>query len=140
MMSKQYAQHGTYQITIENNRLTVVSNGPFNAETIKTYRHIAAKLRTELSAPWTQIAVMTGMPIFTPEAEAELKRTVIDRQSMGMVACAFVLEQAEGQSITRRQMGRMYDECNIPHVFAANVAEANEWLDAFLADSQCQEE
>ena len=90
--------------------MVIDTRGPFNdASLIQYEKDLELCIHNLESSTWNQIVTLHQFSLFTPEAERILTRTVTNRHSRGLVACAIVLINIEGESLIKPQMSRCYN-------------------------------
>lgn len=125
-----FAEHGIFEVKIENNSLYVDATGPFNEELTTRYGlAIESCIQRLERANWNQIIVLHKLSLFTPEAANVLINTLIDRKGRGLVKSAVVLLDSEGKSLIVQQMSHIYQTANVDYSFFDSVNEARAWID-----------
>jgi hypothetical protein len=126
-----FMEHGVFEVKIEDKLLLVDATGPFNEELLIQYeKALESCIQTLEISPWNQIIILHKLSLFTPDAEQVLTNTVINRKSRGLMACAIVLIDAEGESLIKTQMGRCYNRAAVKHKFSTSIDNARKWLAA----------
>jgi len=124
-----FMEHGLFEVKIEGKLLLVDATGPFNKELLIQYeKALETCIHTLEVSEWNQVIILHQLSLFTPEAEQVLTNTVINRRSRGLIACAIVLINVEGESLIKTQMSRCYDRARVKHNFTTSIHEANKWL------------
>ena len=124
-----FMEHGLFEVKIEGKLLLVDATGPFNEELLIQYeKALETCIHTLEVSEWNQVIILHQLSLFTPEAEQVLTNTVINRRSRGLIACAIVLINVEGESLIKTQMSRCYDRARVKHNFTTSIHEANKWL------------
>ena len=124
-----FMEHGLFEVKIEGKLLLVDATGPFNKELLIQYeKALETCIHTLEISEWNQVIILHQLSLFTPEAEQVLTNTVINRRSRGLIACAIVLINVEGESLIKTQMSRCYDRARVKHNFTTSIYEANKWL------------
>ncbi|OUR77166.1 hypothetical protein A9Q75_15725 [Colwellia psychrerythraea] len=124
-----FMEHGLFEVKIEGKLLLVDATGPFNEELLIQYeKALETCIHTLEISEWNQVIILHQLSLFTPEAEQVLTNTVINRRSRGLIACAIVLINVEGESLIKTQMSRCYDRARVKHNFTTSIHEANKWL------------
>jgi len=122
-------EHGLFEVKIEGKLLLVDATGPFNKELLIQYeKALDTCIRTLEVSEWNQVITLHQLSLFTPEAEQVLTNTVINRRSRGLIACAIVLMNVEGESLIKTQMSRCYDHARVKHNYTASIHDANKWF------------
>ncbi|WP_100658441.1 hypothetical protein [Alteromonas flava] len=129
MNKSVFASHGSFTIEIDENCRIVDGRGPYNQEIVQEYEHaIAGAIDTLSGGSWTQIIILHGLSLFTPDAAARLKQTVLMRKTRGLTASAVVIGDVDGKNTVTQQMQSIYQECGIAFDFFDNVDSAQIWL------------
>jgi hypothetical protein len=124
-----FTEHGVFEVKIEEKVLLVDATGPFNEELIIKYENALEACISNLEASnWHQIITLHQLSLFTPEAEIKLTQTLKSRRSRGLVACAVVLKNIEGESLIRAQLSRCYGCAGVEYVFTSSVHDAKKWF------------
>lgn len=124
-----FAEHGVFEVKVENNCLIVDATGPFNEELAKHYQTAIDKCIEQLEqTQWYQIIVLHQLSLFTPEAEVLLTQTLINRKQRGLTKSAVVLIDIEGKSLVTQQLGKIYQKIGIEHGFFESINQAQSWL------------
>lgn len=124
-----FMEHGLFEVQIEGKLLLVDATGPFNEELLIQYeKALETCIHTLEVSEWNQVIILHQLSLFTPEAEQVLTNTVINRRSRGLIACAIVLINVEGESLIKTQMSRCYDRARVKQNFTTSIQEANKWL------------
>jgi hypothetical protein len=127
-----FTEHGVFEVKIEDNTLLVDATGPFNEELIIHYeKSLESCIKNLETSKWNQIITLHQFSLFTPEAEQKLTQTLKNRRSRGLVACAVVLNNIEGESLIKTQMSRCYKCADIKYEFTTSVHDAKKWLAAY---------
>ncbi len=125
-----FMEHGVFEVKNEGKLLLVDATGPFNEELIIQYeKALESCIQTLEISQWNQVIVLHQLSLFTPEAEKVLTNTVINRRSRGLMACAVVLMDVEGESLIKTQMSRCYDQARVKHTFTTSISYAKKWLE-----------
>jgi hypothetical protein len=126
-----FSEHGVFEVKVENQILLVDATGPFNEELIIQYeKALESCIKSLEASEWKQIITLHDFSLFTPEAEKKLTKTLINRRSKGLIACAVVLIKVEAEYLIKAQMSRCYNRADIKHVFTTSLNEAKKWHDA----------
>jgi len=124
-----FIEHGIFEVKIEDELLLVDATGPFNKELLIQYENALESCIQNLeTSKWNQVITLHQLSLFTPEAEQVLTSTLINRSSRGLIACAIVLNDVEGESLIKAQMGRCYDRAGVKYNFITSIHDANKWL------------
>jgi protoheme ferro-lyase len=124
-----FTPHGSFTIEIGKQRMLVDAIGPFNLESISQYqRAIADAINVLKQKRWTQIVVLHGMSMMTPEAEEQLEKVVRYRMERGLCASVIVVGDVEGKGIVKQQLQRVYGKTQLLHTFTETIEEAHHWL------------
>jgi hypothetical protein len=124
-----FIEHGFFTVNVEDNILIVDAIGPFNEELILKYeKALESCIQTLELSSWNQIITLHKLSLFTPDAELALTQTLINRKSRGLVSCAVVMVDIEGESLVKRQMSRCYDNASVKHQFFTSLEDAKVWL------------
>lgn len=124
-----FIEHGLFEVKIEDKLLLVDATGPFNEELLLQYEYAIESCIQNLEiSKWNQIITLHQLSLFTPEAEQILTNTVINRRARGLIACAIVLINVEGESLIKAQMSRCYNLAGVKHNFSTSIHDANKWL------------
>lgn len=124
-----FMEHGLFEVKIEDKLLLVDATGPFNEELLIQYeKALESCIQTLEVSEWNQIITLHQLSLFTPEAEQVLTNTVINRSSRGLMACAIVLIDAEGESLIKTQMSRCYNRAGVKYYFTTSIHNAKKWL------------
>jgi len=124
-----FMEHGLFEVKIEDKLLLVDATGPFNEELLIQYeKALESCIQTLEVSEWNQIITLHQLSLFTPEAEQVLTNTVINRSSRGLMACAIVLIDAEGESLIKTQMSRCYNRAGVKYNFTTSIHNAKKWL------------
>ena len=124
-----FMEHGLFEVKIEGKLLLVDATGPFNEELLIQYeKALETCIHTLEVSEWNQVITLHQLSLFTPEAEQALINSLINRRSRGLIACAIVLMNVEGESLIKTQMSRSYDRAGVKHNFTTSIDDANEWL------------
>jgi len=127
----KFAEHGLFEVKTEGKLLLVNAIGPFNEELIIKYEDALESCIQSLEvAPWNQIITLHQLSLFTPEAEKTLTKTLINRSSRGLSACAVVFENVEAESLVKAQMSRCYKNAKVTHKFSNSIDDAKKWLNS----------
>lgn len=124
-----FTEHGLFEVKTENNLLLVDASGPFNDELIIKYENaLESCIQSLEKSQWNQIITLHQLSLFTPEAEKRLTKTLINRCSRGLIACAVVFQNVEAESLVKAQMSRCYKNAKVKHVFSNSIDDAKKWL------------
>ncbi|NQY89379.1 MAG: hypothetical protein HRT51_16860 [Colwellia sp.] len=124
-----FIEHGLFEVKIEGKLLLVDATGPFNEELLIRYENALESCIQNLEiSEWNQVITLHQLSLFTPEAEQVLTNTLINRSSRGLIACAIVLNDVEGESLIKAQMSRCYNRAGVKHNFITSIHDANKWL------------
>lgn len=124
-----FAEHGVFEVKIENNSLLVDATGPFNQELTTRYGQAIESCIKQLEASnWDQIIVLHKLSLFTPEAAEVLINTLKNRKTRGLIKSAVVLNNCEGKSLITQQMSNIYQTADVDYCFFDSVAEAKTWI------------
>lgn len=136
-----FKEHGLFEVKVEGDLLLVDATGPFNEELLIKYENALESCiqRLEVST-WNQVITLHQLSLFTPEAEQLLTNTVINRRSRGLIACAIVLSNVEGESLIKAQMSRCYTRAGVKHVFISSIHDANKWLATYENSAETKAE
>lgn len=127
-----FAEHGEFEVKVEDNILFVDATGPFNEELVKQYEKCLELCIQKLEkAKWNQIISLHKYSLFTPEAEHKLTQTLKNRKERGLVASVVVLHNTEGESLIKAQMSRCYESADIRFEFASSIDDAKKSLLAY---------
>ena len=130
VLKERFTAHGIFTVETTPKRLLVDAKGPFNLETITQYQKAIESAIHELSTSnWTQVVVLHGMSMLTPDAESQLEQVILYRKKHGMFACAVVLVDVEGKGLVTQQFQGIYDRTQTQCMFTESMVEANMWLD-----------
>jgi len=125
-----FIEHGLFEVKIEDKLLLVDATGPFNKELLIQYENALESCIQNLEVlKWKQIITLHKLSLFTPEAEQLLTNTIINRRSRGLMACAIILKEAEGESLIKAQMSRCYNRAGVKHNFIISINDAYKWLE-----------
>lgn len=124
-----FYEHGVYSIKIIERTLFIDATGPFNGEFVEEYNNAIHKCVISLAgADWTQIVVLHGLSLLTPEAESKLDESLLDRKNNGLTRAAIVCDSDEGKTLIFQQLSRCYKKVGIQHNCFTNLTEAKHWL------------
>jgi hypothetical protein len=127
----KFKEHGLFEVKTEKNLLLVDAIGPFNDELIIKYENaLESCIQCLEKSPWSQIITLHQLCLFTPDAESRLTKTLINRRSRGLIACAVVLINIEGESLVKAQMERCYNSAGVNHQFTTSTESAQKWIAA----------
>lgn len=128
-----FAEHGIFEVKVEGNCLFVDATGPFNEELTKHYQSAIEVCIEKLEASsWDQVITLRHLSLFTPEAEAVLINTLVNRKKRGLKNCAVVLIDIEGKSLITHQMHKIYQTAGVKHEFFESIKQAKHWLNDSL--------
>lgn len=124
-----FTEHGVFEVKVADKTLLVDATGPFNEELIIHYeKSLELCIKYLETSKWNQIITLHQFSLFTPEAELKLTQTLKNRRSRGLVACAVVLKNIEGESLIKAQMSRCYICADVKYKFTTSVHDAKKWL------------
>lgn len=124
-----FAEHGIFEVKIENNSLFVDATGPFNEElTTKYGQAIESCIKKLEGSDWSQIIVLHKLSLFTPEAAEVLINTLRNRKTRGLIKSAVVLINCEGKSLIVQQMSNIYQTADVDYSFFDSITEAQSWI------------
>jgi len=124
-----FIEHGLFEVKTKDDLLLVDATGPFNEELLIQYENALESCIQNLEMlNWKQIITLNQLSLFTPEAEQVLTNTIINRRSRGLMACAIILKDVEGESLIKAQMSRCYNRAGVKHNFITSIHDANKWL------------
>ncbi len=127
----KFTEHGLFEVKTEGKLLLVNAIGPFNEELLIKYENaLESCIQSLEAAPWNQIITLHQLSLFTPEAEKILTKTLINRSSRGLSACAVVFKNVEAESLVEAQMSRCYKNAKVTHSFSSSIDEAKKWLNS----------
>ena len=127
-----FTEHGVFEVKIEDKILLVDATGPFNEELILQYeKSLESCIKYLETSKWNQIITLRQFSLFTPEAEQKLTQTLKKRRSRGLVACAVVLKNIEGESLIKTQISRCYKCAGVKYEFTTSVHDAKKWLETY---------
>jgi len=124
-----FTEHGVFEVKVEGKTLLVDATGPFNEELIIHYeKSLESCIKNLETSKWNQIITLHQFSLFTPKAEQKLTQTLKNRRSRGLVACAVVLKNIEGEALIKTQMSRCYKCAGVKYQFTTSVHDAKKWL------------
>jgi len=124
-----FIEHGIYEIKVKAGLLLVDATGPFNEETIISYKKaLESSVKQLETSKWNQIIVLRQLSLFTPGAEQALTENLIERKSRGLENSAVIGTNLMSKSMVMKQMSRCYDTANIAHQYFNTLADAKAWL------------
>lgn len=127
--TEKFPPHGHFDVSLEDNILVIDAFGPFNEQAVHNYESKLKQILNDLEGKqWSQITIVHGFSLGTGIAEKELTESIKYRKSIGLEAAAVVLENVEGLSLMKTQLGRCYVECGIPFKFFEEFSIAKNWL------------
>jgi hypothetical protein len=127
----KFTEHGLFEVKTEGKLLLVNAIGPFNEELLIKYENaLESCIQSLEAAPWNQIITLHQLSLFTPEAEEILTKTLVNRTSRGLGACAVVFQNVEAESLVTAQMSRCYKNAKVTHRFFNSIDDAKKWLSA----------
>ncbi len=130
-----FAEHGLFEVKTEGKILLVNAIGPFNEELLIKYENTLESCIQNLeSSQWNQIITLQELSLFTPEAEKILTKTLINRSSRGLSACAVVFQNIEAESLIEAQMSRCYKNAKVSHMFSNSIDEAKKCLNSSVGE------
>ncbi len=128
---KEFSEHGTYRIKVDNNILMVNAKGPFNIETVNRYHNEVLESVEQLAesgSPWGQVIVLHEESLFTHEASNQLMESNRLRKTKGLSHCAVVLVQPVGIKLIKKQMTGIYRDAGIEMQIFEKIEAAKQWL------------
>lgn len=129
-----FSEHGLFEVKVEGKLLLVDAIGPFNDELVIKYESALESCIQSLAvSPWHQIITLHQLSLFTPEAEQRLTKTLINRRSRGLTACAVVFQNIEAESLVKAQMERCYNRAGVKHIFTNSIDDARKWITTFIS-------
>ncbi|GGA70090.1 hypothetical protein GCM10011369_09720 [Neiella marina] len=128
----KFEAHGHYKIHVESNVLHIDGKGPFNKELVTEYTEALETCVAELESQgaWYQLVVLYQLCLMTPDSESVFVKSLKERKSRGLMACAVVLSNPQGQSLITEQFGKAYLASGVEHQFFNDVEQAMAWLNA----------
>ncbi|WP_157470762.1 hypothetical protein [Colwellia sp. PAMC 20917] len=124
-----FTEHGLFKVKIEGKILLIDAIGPFNEELIIKYKGALESCIQNLEvSKWNQIIILHKLSLFTPEAEQALIQTLNNRRARGLIACAIIFVDVEGESLIKAQMSHCYNKTDVKHQFMSSIDDAKKWL------------
>lgn len=124
----EFWEHGSFEITIQENILILDAEGPFNSELITRYYN---ELKTRAVAfndePWAHVAILRGLCSFTPDVFSLLPEVLDWKKSNLMVSEAVCFIDAGGASLTKQQIADSYGSAGIENRTFENLDDAITW-------------
>ena len=124
-----FTVHGLFEVKVEGKILLVDAIGPFNEELIIEYKRALESCIQNLEvSKWNQIIILHELSLFTPEAEKALIKTLNNRRTRGLIACAIILVDVEGESLIKAQLSHCYNKTDVKHQFMSSIDDAKKWF------------
>ena len=125
--------HGVFSLNLDGNILTVEGYGPWNKEAMETsFANAELMLKVRGKAKWGIIAVIHGDPLHTPDAAEALVEQIIEDQSHGRIATAFILSDSTAPYFGKLHFAKLCAKADETCEFFNNVTDANIWMKSKL--------
>lgn len=127
-----FSIHGTYNIDVQNNVITVDGHGPFNEELLTAYNSDINKAIEKVKRnhkTWGQIVYLNESALLSEEAEKKLEgESKWLHDNVGFDYCAFILVNMQGASMVQKQYENLLRSSGIKTYFCETLEDAKLWL------------
>ena len=129
-VTSTFRKIGVFEIVVEGDVVNLWSSPEFNLEAALEYAETMENVIDRMSSVFGVMTRFESSPIIGPDVEASLKETAKHRAQRGMVAVAFVIQNADrgGLSIALAQWHRIYDPIGVTFKMFGDVESARPWL------------
>jgi hypothetical protein len=125
----KFAKHGSLQAKVNGNILEVEGEGPWNSEMLTNAgKEAEPSLSLLYGSPWAVLTIMSGDPIYIPEAAELLTETIRKEKRKGRVATAIIVCDAKQALFAKQHLSRIYIQAGEEHEFFDEKTTANQWL------------
>lgn len=126
MKNRPFLSHGSINITLDNDLLTIDIGGPCNIEFFESMTVELALFRPQLNMNnFTSLVILRDEALATPEA---MKYFTNYLKNVQVRAVAINLEYADTPSMTQAICKKAYTDSGVKHRFFFDNLSANLWL------------
>jgi hypothetical protein len=128
-MMSSFIEHGSVNLHIEDRILRVQGNGPWNLEAlVEAQNRYGSLVETLHGNPWGTLIVLSGDPIYIPQAADYLVNSIQYQRSKGCVASAILVAQSSSPEFAKRHLSELHTRAEDTFRFFANTNDAAWWL------------
>ncbi len=128
-MASRFAAHGTLNLSLSGNILTVEGRGPWNLESLRCAAEELKPQRKLLeSAPWGVLVILHGEPIYLPPAVTDLIESIIQEKQVGRTATAVLVNSCDAPGFAKLHMSDIYGKAEETFEFFDDIDDAKDWL------------
>lgn len=132
-----FVGHGSLTCHIQDNILFIEGIGPWNLEAVEqANKKYLALMETLYGNPWGKVVVLTGDPIYIPNAADYLVKSIRQDRINGCVATSIVVEQSNTPEFAKRHISHIHNQANDIFRFFSNKDEASWWLTQKITAAQ----
>lgn len=134
MPIRNFLSHGSINITVDNNLISMDIEGPCNTEFFELMAEQLSSLRPQLNMNnYTGLVILRDEALATPEAMSYFTNYL---KTVQVRAVAINLQYAHTPSMTEEICKKAYIESGVKHRFFFDTASANKWLRACMASAE----
>lgn len=129
MNKRNFPSHGEINLDTDGQILIVNASGPANLEMVLAYqRSVIAYRQKIMHQRWVSLVLLSGTPLFSPEARSILAETIKQAKSMRLYATAVVFVEMEYVDAIKRFWQEIYEDTGVTFAFFETETQAREWL------------
>ena len=131
MPKRTFLPHGSSDITVDNDLITVDIVGPCNTEFFEHMEAQITSLRPQLNMNnYTSLVILRNEALATPEAMTYFTNYL---KAVQVRAVAINLQYADSPSITEDVCKKAYTDAGVKHRFFSDNVSASSWLRKCMA-------
>jgi hypothetical protein len=132
-----FTVHGSIDLHVQDRILFIEGCGPWNLEAVKeAYGRFKPLVETLYGSPWGSLALLSGDPIYVPDAANFLIKTIKTERRKGCVASAILVGESNSPEFAKRHLSELHTKAGNTYHFFSDKKEAVWWLVQKITSAQ----
>jgi len=132
-----FTVHGSLNLDIQDRILSVDGCGPWNLEAVKeAHSRFRPLVETLYGSPWGTLVILSGDPIYVPDAADYIINTIKNERKNGCVASAILVGESNSPEFAKRHLSELHTKAGDTFRFFSAKEEAAWWLLQKISSAQ----